>query len=85
MSAVLDLAAEAVFASHLQPSEHPGRAAVDDAVHATILRLGTGGVAAAVAVEFGDHPDRAVARMRWARIMARRAVAQPYAARAVTR
>jgi hypothetical protein len=31
-----------------------------------LRRLGTGGCAAAVAGEYGDHPDTAAARMTWA-------------------
>ncbi len=67
ISTVQDLAAEALFVSDVQPSDEPTRAAVQDAVTATILRLGSDGCAAAVAAEFGDHPDAAVCRMGWAR------------------
>jgi hypothetical protein len=67
ISTVQDLAAEALFVSHVQPSDEPSRTDVQDAVTATILRLGSDGCAAAVAAEFGDHPDAAVCRMGWAR------------------
>ena len=67
ISTVQDLAAEALFVSHVQPSDEPSRTVVQDAVTATILRLGSDGCAAAVAAEFGDHPDAAVCRMGWAR------------------
>jgi hypothetical protein len=67
ISTVQDLAAEALFVSDLQPSEAPVRSAVERAVTATLLRHGSDGCAAAVAVEFGDHPETAVVRMGWAR------------------
>ncbi|MDP9818651.1 hypothetical protein [Spirilliplanes yamanashiensis] len=67
ISTVQDLAAEALFVSHVQPSDEPSRTDVQDAVTATILRLGSDGCAAAVAAEFGDHPEAAVCRMGWAR------------------
>lgn len=59
--------ADALFVSMLQGSEHPCaeqvRRAVAEAVHA----FGERGCAERVAQEFGDHPEAAVARMRWAR------------------
>jgi uncharacterized membrane protein len=59
--------AEALFASDLQPSDLPTAAAVAAAVHATLRnRGGATGCAAAVAAEYGDHPETAPARMRWA-------------------
>jgi len=58
--------ADALFASNLQRSQQPAADAVRHAVATTLRRLGTGGCAAAVAVEFGDHPETAVARMTWA-------------------
>jgi hypothetical protein len=67
ISTVQDVAAEALFASDLQPSECPSRKTVEDAVTAMILRHGSDGCAAVVAAEFGDHPDVAVRRMSWAR------------------
>jgi hypothetical protein len=51
----------------VQPSDEPSGTVVQDAVTATILRLGSDGCAAGVAAEFGDHPDAAVCRMSWAR------------------
>ena len=66
-STVQDLAAEALFASHLQPSERPTRQAVEETVTAMILRHGSDGCAAVVAYEFGDHPESAVRRMGWVR------------------
>jgi hypothetical protein len=58
--------AEALFASSVQPSGSPSPDQVRLAVTTTLRRLGTRGCAAQVAGEFGDHPDTAVARMRWA-------------------
>ena len=67
ISAVDDLVIEALFASHLQPSQAPTPAAIEAAVEQMILRLGIDGCAAAVAGEFGDHPETAVPRMCWVR------------------
>ncbi|GAA4927433.1 hypothetical protein [Actinoplanes utahensis] len=65
ISTVKDLAAEALFVSYLQPSQSPNRAALEEAITTMILRYGSDGCAAGVAVEFGDHPDCAVQRMAW--------------------
>ena len=67
ISTVKDLAAEALFVSYLQPSQSPNRAALEEAITTMILRHGSDGCAAGVAVEFGDHPDTAVERMAWVR------------------
>jgi hypothetical protein len=67
ISTVQDLAAEALFVSHLQPSECPSRKRLEDAVTEMILRHGSDGCAAVVAEEFGDHPEEAVRRMCWVR------------------
>ncbi|WP_306210794.1 hypothetical protein [Actinoplanes sp. RD1] len=67
LSTVQDLAAEALFASHLQPSDCPDRRSVEAAVTAMILRHGSDGCALVVAGEFGDHPEAAVRRMSWVR------------------
>jgi hypothetical protein len=67
ISTVEDLAAEALFVSDVQPSDRPSRERLEDAVTAMILRLGSDGCAAAVAEEFGDHPEVAVRRMCWVR------------------
>ena len=67
ISTMQDLAAEALFVSHLQPSESPSRETVERTVTAMILRYGSDGCAAGVAAEFGDHPDSAVRRMCWVR------------------
>jgi len=67
ISIVEDLAAEALFVSDLQPSDHPTRENMELAVTAMILRHGSDGCAAVVAEEFGDHPEVAVRRMCWVR------------------
>lgn len=65
----LDLACrcEALFASDLQHSQHPNPTDVRAAVAHTISRLGVVTCRARMAQEFGDHPEAAAARMRWAR------------------
>ena len=60
------LRAEALFASTLQPSRSSSCEQVRRVVETTLRRLGTTGCAARTADEFGDHPDAAAARMRWA-------------------
>ena len=67
ISTVQDLAAEALFVSDVQPSDHPSQKRLEDAVTAMILRHGSDGCAAVVAEEFGDHPEQAVRRMCWVR------------------
>ena len=59
--------AEALFISMLQPSQHPGHPEVQQAVIAAIRQFGSRECAARVAEEFGEHPEIAAARMRWAR------------------
>jgi hypothetical protein len=62
--------AEALFVSPLQRHEEPSARQVRRAVAAAIRTFGEGGCAARVAQEYGDHPEAAVARMRWARRLA---------------
>ena len=59
--------ADALFASALQRSDEPGAAQVDQAIAAAVRAYGTCGCAARVAQAYGDHPESAAARMRWAR------------------
>ena len=59
--------AVALFVSVLQRSDEPGAGQVRRAIAAAVRAYGSGGCAQRVAQEFGDHPDTAVARMRWAR------------------
>jgi hypothetical protein len=59
--------AEALFASTLQPSEHPTAVQVTAAVRDSLRRHGgQQGCASICAAEYGEHPDTAPARMRWA-------------------
>jgi hypothetical protein len=61
---------EAVFASTLQPSDTPTADMIASAISRAVQRLGTRGCAEKMAQEFGDHPDVAAERMRWARQLA---------------
>jgi hypothetical protein len=58
---------EALFVSPLQRSDQPTPTEVRQAIRRAVRVLGTRGCAARVAQEFGDHPEVAVERMRWAR------------------
>jgi hypothetical protein len=60
---------DALFVSALQASDDPGPTEVRRAVTTWVRRYGVRGCAGRVAQEFGDHPDLAVARMRWARAL----------------
>ena len=68
--------ADAVFASGLQRSDEPSAGQVRQAVAAAIRAFGYCGCAERVAQEFGDHPETAVIRMRWARAVTREAFAE---------
>jgi hypothetical protein len=59
--------AGALFASALQRSDAPSAGQVRAAAAAALRAYGRRGCAERVAQEFGDHPEAAVARMRWAR------------------
>jgi len=59
--------ADALFASMLQRSDEPSAGQVRKAAAAAMRAYGGQGCAERVAQEFGDHPETAVARMRWAR------------------
>jgi hypothetical protein len=58
---------DALFVSALQRSEHPDAGQVRQAVVAAERAYGRRGCAAQVAQEYGEHPEVAAARMRWAR------------------
>jgi hypothetical protein len=60
-------AADALFVSALQSSDGPSTAQVRHAIDAAVRSFGASGCAGRVAQEFGDHPETAVVRMRWAR------------------
>ena len=59
--------ADALFASALQCSQAPTTGQVRQAIDVAVRSLGWAGCAGRVAQEFGDHPETAQARMRWAR------------------
>ncbi|HEX6512930.1 MAG TPA: hypothetical protein VF157_11555 [Chloroflexota bacterium] len=59
--------AEALFASVLQRSDRPGPGQVRTAIASVVRAHGSLGCAELVAQEFGDHPETAAERMRWAR------------------
>jgi hypothetical protein len=59
--------AEALFTSQLPTGSAPSGAAVADAIRLAVrAHGGVRGCATDVAAEYGDHPDLAVPRMRWA-------------------
>jgi hypothetical protein len=66
--------AEALFVSALQSCDQPSAAQVQQAVAAAVGVFGVRGCAGRVAQEFGDHPENAVTRMRWARKLAAEAL-----------
>jgi hypothetical protein len=59
--------ADALFASALQRSDEPTVAQVQEAIASALAAFGIRGCAARVAQAFGEHPETAVLRMRWAR------------------
>jgi hypothetical protein len=69
--------ADAVFVSGLRYCDEPSAGQVRQAVAAAIRTFGCSGCAGRVAQEFGDHPETAVIRMRWARGVVREASAHP--------
>jgi hypothetical protein len=59
--------AEALFTSTLQRSDRPTTRQIRDAITASLrVHGGSSGCAAALAAEYGEHPETASARMRWA-------------------
>ena len=62
--------ADALFASVLQRSDNPSAGQVRKAIAAAVRAYGGLGCVQRVAQEFGDHPEAAVDRMRWARAVA---------------
>ena len=64
--------ADALFASPLQRSDAPSPAQVHQAIAAAVAAFGIRGCAARVAQAYGEHPETAVLRMRWARAIVAR-------------
>jgi hypothetical protein len=58
---------EALFASSLQKSDKTTRETAAAAIGDALYQLGPDGCACRMAQEFGDHPEEARSRMRWAR------------------
>jgi len=58
--------ADALFVSSLQRSDQPSTGQVRQAVATAVRTFGRQGCAGRVAEEFGEHPDLAADRMRWA-------------------
>jgi hypothetical protein len=65
---VMDAAtlAEALFVSPLRPGDRPALPQIRAAIADSLRVMGTTGCLAAMAQEFGDYPEPAAARMRWA-------------------
>jgi hypothetical protein len=61
------LQADALFASALQRSDVLSTSQIRRAIAAALDGYGAPGCAGRVAQEFGDHPETAAVRMRWAR------------------
>src|ERR1700730_4042241 len=59
--------ADALFASALQRSDEPSAAQIRQAIAAAVRALGARGCAARGAQAYGEHPETAIPRMRWAR------------------
>ena len=72
--------ADAIFVSALQRSDELSAGQIRQAVAAAISAFGYSGCAERVAQEFGDHPETAVVRMRWARTVAHEMFENPAAA-----
>jgi len=67
LRSVRALQADALFASALQRSDELSVGQIRQAISAALDGYGAAGCAGRVAQEFGDHPETAAARMRWAR------------------
>jgi hypothetical protein len=61
------LQADALFASALQRSDELSVSQIRRVVATALHGYGAAGCAGLVAQEFGDHPETAAVRMRWAR------------------
>ena len=67
-SQLLAARAAALFASDLPAGSRPSAALVEATIAASVRTCGgTRGCVAALAAAYGDYPETAVARMRWAR------------------
>jgi hypothetical protein len=67
-SQLLAARAAALFASDLPAGSRPSAALVEVAIASAVRSCGgTRGCVAALAAAYGDYPETAVVRMRWAR------------------
>ncbi|MCO8271513.1 hypothetical protein M1L60_13000 [Actinoplanes sp. TRM 88003] len=67
-SQMLAARAAALFASDLPCGSRPDATLVENAIAASVRRAGgTRGCVAALAAAYGDYPETAAVRMRWAR------------------
>jgi hypothetical protein len=66
--------ADALFVSALQHCDQPSAGQVQQAIAAAVGEFGQRGCAERMAQEFGDHPETAVTRMRWARTLVAEAI-----------
>ena|SRR5215468_7482951 len=66
--------ADALFVSALQHRDQPSAGQVQQAIVAAVGEFGPRGCAERMAQEFGDHPEAAVTRMRWARELVAEAI-----------
>lgn len=66
-SQILAARAAALFASDLPAGSRPSAAVVDAAIVRAVLACGTRGCVARMATAYGDYPETAAPRMRWAR------------------
>jgi len=67
--------ADALFTSTLQRCDNCSAGQIRQVIAQTISSYGRSGCAGQVAQEFGDHPETAAARMRWARVAVGKAFA----------
>jgi hypothetical protein len=71
------LQAHALFASALQRSDELSLGQIRQAIAVALDVYGGAGCTGRVAQEFGDHPETAAVRMRWARAMVAEMDGQP--------
>lgn len=63
---ISEVRADALFVSMLQGSDQPSTGRVRQAIADTVRQFGGPGCVGIVAQEFGEHPELAAVRMRWA-------------------
>jgi hypothetical protein len=72
-----DARCEALFASGVQRSKRPTAQAAAEAISRAVRQFGIRGCASRMAQEFGEHPQAAAERMRWARLVVAEITARP--------